>query len=106
MKRSIVAAGIAAVLATTTFAGNAMAQPDYWHQHYRHRHNDVGAAIVAGTVFGLIGSAIANSYDQPTCGYYRPCYPYYGYPYRHYYRPHYRPFYPYYRHRDWDWDRR
>lgn len=77
MKKSIIVAGLAAALATTSFAGSAMARPDYWyrHHHYRHHHDDnIGPAIIAGSIFGLIGGALANNYySQPN--------PYYGRPY-------------------------
>ncbi len=72
MKKSIIAAGLATALAATSFAGNAMADPYYWHHHH-HRDYDPGPAIVAGTIFGMIGAALANSYHRPNYG------PYNGY---------------------------
>ena len=95
MKKALVTAGLAAAIATTSFAGTAMAEPYYWHHHYYHHYRNVGPALAAGAIFGLIGSAIgANAY------YHRP---YYGYPYGYYHHPYYyrhyyrRPFF-----RDWD----
>ena len=87
MKKLIIAAGLATAVATTGFATSASA------------HEDIGGAIGAGIVFGLIGSAIANSYD------YGPPPPYYYHPYygHYYHRPYYYHRY-YYRHdyrRDW-----
>ncbi len=84
MKKSIIAAGLATVLAATSFAGSATAdpfgrypprQPQPTYHHYRHHHHrdfDPGPAIVAGAVFGMIGAALADSYQQPYYGYAGP----------------------------------
>ncbi len=76
LKKSIIAAGLAAALAGAGFADSALARPpgpppgswSHGHPRYHRGGSDIGPAIVAGTVFGLIGAAIANSYDRP---YYR-----------------------------------
>jgi H+/Cl- antiporter ClcA len=69
---SIIAAGLATALAATSFAGSAMARPYrhfHHHHYYHHEHSDIGPAIVAGTIFGMIGAALANSYHHPYDGY-------------------------------------
>lgn len=84
MKKMLIAAGLATAVATTGFANTASA------------HNNIGGAIGAGIVFGLIGGAIANSYyygPPPYYGY--GYYPYYGY---YYPRPHYGFYYYHRRH--------
>ena len=74
MKKSIIAAGLAATLAATSFAGSAMARPGWNHGHPRYHHGggDVGPAIVGGAIAGMLGAAIVNSqgrYDRPYRGY-------------------------------------
>lgn len=72
MRKAIITAGLAAVLATTSFAGGAMAEPFYWQHHHHHHHGDwggVGAGFAAGAALGIIGGAIANdAYNRPYYG--------------------------------------
>jgi hypothetical protein len=70
MKKTIIAVGLATALAATGFAGSAAAGPYYWHHHHHYRY-DPGPAIVAGTIFGMIGAALADDgyYGHPYDGY-------------------------------------
>ena len=68
--KKILVSGLAAIMAATAFVGAAEAgswggyygnDPYYHHNHHHYyRHYDPGPAIVAGTIFGMIGSALAN----------------------------------------------
>ena len=74
MRKAIITAGLAAVLAATSFSGAAMADPYWhhdWHRHYWHHDHGGGGvgAFVAGTALGIIGGAIANdAYNRPYYG--------------------------------------
>jgi hypothetical protein len=75
MRKSIIAAGLASVIAASSFAGTAMADPYYWHHRQWHHHDDNGGAFAAGAIFGIIGGALAaNAYHDPYYGYQRPYY--------------------------------